>query len=146
MADSNYTTEDYERMAAQTHPQILPGNVDYLGTLAGRAQTRYQEVQDYHEGQQKKFIGSLGATALATTVLEIQNAAFKYATETKVSWDGWNRYALAAGFTFAAFRGVRYWTQHRQVRGVVKAAKREYEQLNGFHQTAHARATEMNLL
>ena len=89
---------------------------------------------------------SLGVTALATVALELQSEAFKYATEAKIYWDSWNRYIILAGFTVAIFRGAQHWVRNGKLRGIVKTAKSEYEQLDMLHQTAHSRAIEKGVI
>ena len=56
--------ERWERMAAQEHPDILPGCVEALEAQTARLTERADSVQEIHDAQQARF-NRVGVMALA---------------------------------------------------------------------------------
>lgn len=144
MADRDYSYDDYERMAAQTHPDILPVNVQYLGNLTERAEESVRIVDAFHAEQNRTVIQRIGMAALVTVTVEAgYELVLKNVAPAPVSLD---KYIIGAGVGYAACQGLRALFLKAKMRVVSGAAREHHQIMAGFHKTAHGRAVEMGLI
>ena len=140
MADAEYSIEDYERMAAQTHPDILLLNIDYLQQIVQRAKEEVTVITDYRALLEKKLYTALGAIGASAVGTEFSYATMRELTKVPSSLD---IYIIGAGIALGWLQTIR----HLPVREYIaeRRARGQHETLNNFHQSARTRAVEMGL-
>lgn len=146
MSKEDSQLDDFQRMAQQTHPQLLPAAVDRLASEVQRAESDYNLHADMLSKRQNRLKAALGGTALATVTTQISIETLSVLQRGELSWGRANTAFLAFGMFSASVRGLAHILGNQSWSQRARASRERYQHLGGLHNIARNRALEMGLL
>jgi len=134
--------ERYQRMAEQTHPQILPLCVETLQTERDKLAGISGGLEEASEHLNRHVYSDLGATALTLTSVEV--AAFMANNLLHANLD--NLTILIVGAAMISLRALRNTSVAVFVNVAHGRAKEQTQQMESLYSRARDRAVEMGLV
>ncbi len=132
----------YERMAVQTHPEVLPRCVDDLNSAVQEAHTTHEQVTEYHTQEKRRFYQKIGFASLAAAVVTAETYPLSHAMQSEFL----TKFSTAAGVVVVSFLVGREIPQTMRRIRVSHHVSQRRSQLEQLHRTAYARAVAMGLI
>lgn len=134
--------ERWERMAAQQHPDVLPGCVETLHDDAARLTERADNIQVIHDEQRSRLQRS-GAIIVATEVVVLAQAEV---LEKTTGFQIPEKMVIGAGLIAAGAALFTEGLRFVQYRSGLHRTRERADKVAALHQEAASRAEQMGLL